>query len=401
MLHLLRRPTAKPPVNALILSGGGARAAYQVGVLRAVAELYPEVENPFEVICGTSAGAINAAAIAAYPGLFKASIEALAETWFKLEIDQVYRTSWYSLLKGASQIGWSLLRGQKSYEGSPLGLLDSSPLQHFLEERIPFRQIPVKIRRGQLKAISITALGYNTGRSIAFYDAHKGVSDWQRYRRSGRRDRIGVEHLMASSAIPLVFPAHNIRDEYFGDGAMRQVAPISPALHLGADRAFIIGVSGNRNLNPEEPKPPRIPLNRTPSMAQIVGQLFNAAFIDSLEGDIEHLERVNLLLSKLTPKQIAKDPQLAGLKPIDTLIISPSKNIDEIAAANVHKLPDALRFFMRRSGATSKGGGSAAASYLTFTRQYTEDLIKLGFQDAMDQKADIALFFKDVNTDAS
>lgn len=399
MLHLLRRPSSQPPTNALILSGGGARAAYQVGVLRAVAQLFPDVEDPFEIICGTSAGAINAAALAAYPGKFKDSIEALAETWFKLEIEQVYRTSWYSLLKGAGQIGWSLLRGQKSYEGTPLGLLDNTPLQHFLEERIPFRQIPVKIRRGQLKALSITALGYNTGRSIAFYDAHKNIRDWKRYRRRGRRDRIGVEHLMASSAIPLVFPAHKIRDEYFGDGAMRQVAPISPALHLGADRVFIIGVSGNRKDDPETPALPRIPLNRTPSMAQIVGQLFNAAFIDSLEGDIEHLERVNLLLSTLTPKQIAKNPELAGLKPVDTLIISPSKNIDEIAAENVHKLPDALRFFMRRSGATNRGGGSAAASYLTFTRQYTEELIELGYTDAMSQKQDIKLFFEGVNTD--
>ncbi len=375
--------------NALILSGGGARAAYQVGVLLAVSDILPDLKNPFPIISGTSAGAINAAALAAHPGTFHRSAHDLASTWRSLEIEQVFKTDFRSLAGGGAKVLCSFFqegsRGQK-----PIALFDNSPLRTLLSEVINFSNIQKKINRGLLEALSITALGYNSGESVSFFQGQPELRGWRRYRRVGAPSEITVEHLMASSAIPVIFPTVKLSREYFGDGAMRQMAPISSALHLGADRLFIIGVSGNRAVGPWGHAGKFTPPKHSPSIAQILGHMLNSAFIDSLEGDIEHLERVNELL-RLVPEENSE--QTGYLREVDTLIISPTKRLDKIAGRRVRSLPRTLRYFMRGSGATAKGGGSAAASYLLFSHEYCNELMELGYQDAMWDKEKIERFF--------
>ncbi len=374
--------------NALILSGGGARAAYQVGVLQAVADILPHLHNPFPIICGTSAGAINAAALAAHPGEFRRSAMDLAKNWRRLEIEQVYKTGWWSLITSASKVALSMFNDGIG-KGKPLALLDNSPLREYLLSVIPFENIPRRVASGELEALCITALGYNSGESVSFFQGSSALRAWRRYRRIGTPAKITVDHLLASSAIPTIFPSVELNREYYGDGAMRQMAPISPALHLGADRIFIIGVSGNRNPL-HWGRRGKVPPKHSPSMAQILGQMLNSAFIDALEGDIEHLERVNALLNHVSKERCSETNHL---RPVDTLIISPSKELDKIAGRKIRKLPASMRFFMRRTGATARGGGSAAASYLLFTREYCNELMELGYQDAMWERDAIEVFF--------
>lgn len=376
--------------NALILSGGGARASYQVGALMAVADIIPTLHNPFPIICGTSAGAINAAALAAHPGEFRQAAVDLSKTWANLEIDNVFKPGWISLLGGALKIMTSLMHGGVG-RNAPLALLDNSPLREFLTSVIPFENLQHKIKSGELEALCITALGYSSGESVSFFQGNPVLHGWRRYRRVGTPTAITVDHLMASSAIPTVFPTVPLNKEYFGDGAMRQIAPISPALHLGANRVFIIGVSGNRNPAHWGAMKPMPRPKHSPSLAQVVGQMFNSAFIDSLEGDIEQLERVNQLLRLVGDDSRCK--QTEHLRPVDTLIISPSKALDKIAGRRVRNMPSSLRFFLRASGATAHGGGSAAASYLLFTHEYCDDLMELGYQDAMWERNAIEDFF--------
>ncbi|WP_439105598.1 patatin-like phospholipase family protein [Congregibacter sp.] len=372
--------------NALILSGGGARAAYQVGVLKAVAQLLPSgAKNPFSVICGTSAGAINAVTLAAYDGSFADAIEALESVWMDLTPEQVYRVGWGAMAGSGGRLMLSLVNRGVGV-GNPVALLDNSPLRGLIERTINFEQIDRAIARGDLDAVCVTATGYQSGRSMCFYQANAAITDWSRYRRSGRRTLLNTDHLMASSAIPTMFPATRIEYEYFGDGAVRQLAPLSPALHLGADRLFIVGVSANRE-RPQTDATPKAA--HSPSVAQIIGHLLNSAFIDSLESDIERLDRINNLLVSLPPDAQASLPKL---RYIERQLISPSEELDVLAADNTDSLHSSIRFLLRVTGGSESGAGSTAASYLLFAKPFVESLIALGYRDAMWQKNDIAAF---------
>lgn len=376
-------------MNALILSGGGARAAYQVGVLLAVSDILPDLKNPFPIISGTSAGAINAAALAAHPGGYHESAHSLAETWRALEINHVFRDDWRSLAKGVLKSCTAFFH-QGNLGKQPIALLDNSPLRDLLSSVIDFENIDKKISAGDLRALAITALGYNSGESVSFFQGHPELRGWRRYRRVGAPSKISVDHLLASSAIPAVFPTVKLSREYFGDGAMRQMAPISSALHLGADRVFIIGVSGNRAVGEWGSAGKFVPPKTSPSIAQILGQMMNAAFIDGLEGDIAHLERINSLL-ELVPEEDRQGN--TKLRKVETLIISPTKRLDRIAGRKVRNLPKPMRALLRSSGATAKGGGSAAASFLLFSHEYCHELIDLGYSDAMWERDKIEQFF--------
>ncbi|MES2826025.1 MAG: patatin-like phospholipase family protein [Pseudomonadota bacterium] len=374
--------------RALILSGGGARAAYQVGVLQALAEILPpEIDNPFPIICGTSAGAINALALAAHPGTFRESVHALANMWSNLEIGQVYLYGWSDLLRGLGLLGLSLFN-QGVGRQRPLSLLDNSPLWNLLGSRIQFDNIQKSIEAGKLLAVSVSAMGYTSGHTVSFFQGHAKMLGWNRYRRSGVPTTIRLEHLIASSAIPTIFPAVRISREYFGDGALRQLAPISPALHLGAESLFVVGVSGNKRVSKTKK---RLPVKHSPSMGQIVGHLFNSAFVDSLEGDIEHLERMNELIKLIPPETLVE----AGLKlrPVENMIVSPSSPLDAIAGRNIRYLPKSLRFFLRAIGATASGGGATAASYLLFSTEFISELMELGKQDTLAEAEQIRNFF--------
>lgn len=375
--------------RALILSGGGARAAYQVGVLQALAEILPaEHANPFPIICGTSAGAINALALAAHPGNFKESVHSLANMWRSLTVGDVYLHGWLDIFKGLGLLGLSLFN-QGIGGKKPLSLLDNSPLWDLLGTRIPFHNIQQSIASGKLFAVSVSAMGYSSGHTVSFFQGHESIEGWKRYRRGGIPTQLRLEHLLASSAIPTIFPAIRIDREYFGDGALRQLAPISPALHLGAESLFVIGVSGNRSAaKPNK----RLPAKHSPSMGQIVGHLLNSAFVDSLEGDLEHMELINKLV-KLIPEE---QKQAAGfhLRAVENMVISPSSPLDVIAGRNVRYLPDSLRFFLRAIGATAKGGGATAASYLLFSTEFITDLMELGYQDGLAEAEKMKEFFE-------
>lgn len=376
-------------VNALILSGGGARAAYQVGVLQALNDILPtSAENPFPIICGTSAGAINALCLAGHSGHFHEAATDLNNIWQNLLIERVFRSRWQDLLAGFGRLGLSLFNHGVGRD-RPISLLDNSPLLDFIQERVDFASLDQSIASGKLRAVCVTAMGYSSGESVSFFQGDPGLSGWRRHRRTGMATKLTPAHLMASSAIPTLFPSVRIGNEFYGDGAVRQVSPISPALHLGANRVFVIGVSSNRN--PALWSRQKVPAKHSPSMAQIVGHMFNSVFIDSLEGDLEHLERVNKLL-ELIPEAVRRQQEFE-LRPVETLVISPSKDLSKIAGRKIRHLPAGLRFFLRSTGGTARAGGSAASSYLLFDRSYTNELIDLGYQDAMWEKEAILRFF--------
>ena len=368
-------------VTGLILSGGGSRAAYQVGVLSAIADLLPDAaHNPFPVIVGTSAGAINAVGLACGALHFTEAIRRLTAVWQGFRTHQVYRSDWPGVLRQASRfIGHSLL-GLGSQV--PVALLNNAPLRDLLEREIDFSGIAAAVARRQLRAVAVTAFGYESGQAVTFYQGRATIDPWFRHRRVGVPTRLTAEHLMASAAIPLLFPPVKLNREYFGDGAVRQSAPISPALHLGANRVLVVGVSGNplgRDANSVLPRPQS---GRPQTLAQIGGHMLNSTFIDSLEGDIELLERLNHM-SRLVPSGL--HPRGLGLKPVEVLVISPSQPLDQIAARHHHELPRALRLFLRGPGAT-KASGASVLSYLLFESGYCNELIELGYQDAMSQK---------------
>jgi NTE family protein len=374
--------------RALILSGGGARAAYQVGVLQALAEILPESDKfPFPIICGTSAGAINAVALAAHPGSFKEAVNGLADMWAELTIDQVYHHGWFDLIKSLASLGFSLLNQGVSRK-KPLSLLDNSPLWELLGNKIRFENIQKNIQNEKIFAVSISAMGYTSGHTISFFQAPPEVEGWTRYRRGGMPTELRLEHLLASSAIPTVFPTVRINREYFGDGALRQLAPMSPAVHLGADSLFVIGVSGNRSAAKADRR--RV-VKHSPSMGQIVGHLLNSAFVDALEGDLEHLERMNELI-QLIPEENRQAANLQ-LRAIDNMVISPTSPLDVIAGRNIRYLPKSLRFFLRSTGSTAKGGGATAASYLLFSNEFITQLMDLGRSDTLEKIDAVRKFF--------
>lgn len=379
-------PTA--PLTGLILSGGGARAAYQVGVLAGIADLLgPDAHNPFPVIVGTSAGAINAVSLACGAMHFAAAIRRLTEFWQGFHCEQVYRSDWAGMGRQASRFVGSSLFGLGN---APVAMLDSSPLRQLLNEQLDFAGIRAAIAHRHLRAIAVTAFGYQTGQAVTFYQGRGSINPWYRHRRVGMPTRLTVDHLLASAAIPLIFAPVRVQNQYYGDGAMRQSAPISPALHLGASRVLVVGVSGNSRDHLAEGAVQRAQVDRQPSLAQIGGHMLNSTFVDSLEADLELLERLNQL-GQLLPADV--QARKYGLAPVEVLVISPSQPIDEIAARHRAELPKAMRLFLRGPGAT-RTSGAGILSYLLFEAGYCSELIELGRRDALAQQTALRAFLR-------
>lgn len=369
--------------TGIVLTGGGARAAYQVGVLRAISDMYPDWANPFRVIVGTSAGAINAVALAAGGNVFRHNVYHLEGLWSDLKVDQIYLSNTLQIFRNMTGVARRLFfSGDRN---TPMALLNNKPLRELLAREIDFEAIGTAIDNNEISAVGVNACGYATGQNVCFFEGNQSLASWTVGQRAGARTRLALEHVMASSAIPTVFPPISINREYFGDGVTRQMAHISPALRLGAKRVLVVGVSANSMCPISRPEVPD-----TPSFAHVIAHVFNGMFLDTLDYDIDRLRLINQLVG-LVPEEKLKEAGL-DLKPVELLEISPSQRLNEIAAEYLDGMPAVLRNLV---GSTDHHHGAAAslASYLLFDGRFCRALIKLGYEDAQAHGKQIERFF--------
>jgi len=376
------------PRAGLVLTGGGARAAYQVGVVKAVRDILGNpVKNPFPIVCGTSAGAINAATLAVFADNFSRAVGNLLEVWEHMRCEHIYRTdAWRILKSGARWLGAMMLISRNN----PVSLLDNEPLARMLERNLDFQRIQTHIDSGALYAVCVTASGYTSGQSVSFFQGGSGVEGWERNQRIGAGVSLKLEYLLASSSLPFIFPAVKLNREYFGDGSMRQIAPVSPALHLGADRVLIVG-TGRQTMDQA-----RTRSSVYPSIAQIAGHALNSIFLDSLAVDIERLERINRTVRLVPPDRLTD----SGLRMVKVPYITPSQPLERIAARFLHDLPATVRFILRPTGALSRSG-SNLASYLLFEESFCRALIDLGYEDTVSREAEVRALFEPEAKDAT
>jgi len=372
----------------LVLTGGGARAAYQVGVLQAIAEITQAKETPFRVISGVSAGAINAAYLMSRADQFGIAARGLWDLWTGLHSERIYRTDPASIASLGSKwlrtVGMGGLFNQKRANH----LLSTEPLRELLSQELALDRIPAFVKNGTLKGVAFSATNYLTGTAITFFDGDETIVPWVRSTRLGVRVPVILDHVMASSAIPVFFPPAKIEGALYGDGCIRLTSPVSPAIHLGADRILCVGIRYfrtheqtielNRNLKREEL-----------SIAEIGGVLLNAVFLDSLETDIERLERINRTLSLLTPEQ--KSKMASPLKEIPVMALRPSQDLGQLAQGTLKEFPGLIRFLLRGVGAKEDKGWDLI-SYLAFEKAYTSQLAELGYSDTLRKKESILEF---------
>lgn len=378
------------PKYGLVLSGGGARAAYQAGVLKGISDIIGKDfgHQPFSVITGISAGAINAAFMAAARGSFSEQANLLVNIWDELYPEQVLRTDFRSL--GKLSAGWirDLSFGGLLGKSQSTYLLDSTPLGVLLKDKISFDQIQKNIDDGILHGVAVAATSYATGTSTAFFDSRK-VKEWAKSARIGMKTKLQIEHVLASSAIPFIFKPVKINKSFYGDGGVRSNAPFSPAIHMGADRLLAIGVRYYRDgletmeLNQE------VEMNSI-VMSDIVGVMFNSLFLDAIEFDYERLQRINETVSLLSENMKIRYPN--NLKKIPTLLIRPSIDLGALASDQFERFPTMLKYLLKGIGASEERGADLL-SYIAFDKAYTSKLVEVGVKDAMAKKTEIKAFF--------
>ena len=366
---------------ALVLTGGGARAAYQIGFLRCLARTMPA--ESFDVITGVSAGAINAAYLAAHPGPLAATVDELDDVWTGLTPERVFRVGRLSLASSVARWGLRLISGGGPATPQTRGFLDTSPLRALLEEclgpvdgEIP--GIADNLERGRLSAVALTTLNYGTGQTVTWVQGC-AIPAWERPARLGVNTRLTVDHVLASAALPLVFPAVRLAGSWCGDGGVRMLAPLAPAIHLGADRILAISTRYARS-RAEAARPA---VSGYPPPAQIAGTLLNAIFLDSVDHDARRLERVNRLLSRL-PRE-----RWDGLRPVRLLVLRPSVDLGRLAAEYESRLPGGFRFLTRGLG-TRETASPDFLSLLMFEADYLKRLIEIGEEDADRRGPEIA-----------
>lgn len=365
-----------------MLPGGGARGAYQVGVLKAISELLEGQHNPFPVICGTSAGAINAAVLASHAHEFLTGVERLEQFWLSMHCGRVYRTDAWTVLKSGMRFAATLLSGGL-IKTNPRAFLDNMPLRLFLQQELRLEGIQTALDLGALRGVAITASGYSSASATSYFQARSDVRNWERTRRNGLATKLDVRHLLASAALPIIFPAERIGNEYFGDGGMRMIAPLSPAIHLGANRILVIGTRDEKpDLPPESPA-------EYPSAGEIGGYLMDTIFMDRLNADLARMKRINKTLA-LVP---AEKRSQAGMINIESLVIKPSQDLRFVTQAHVHEIPRSVQVLLRTLGGW--GRDWRMASYLLFESAYCGELIDIGYADAMNSAQEIVQFLRD------
>src|SRR5438552_1131310 len=371
---------------AITLSGGGARAAYQVGVLRGLARHLPRARPV--ILTGESAGAINVAYLAAYPGALPEAIEDLASLWSQLTADQLFRVGPLSLACNVLRWGTRLISGGAAIAPKVRGLLDTAPLRALLERSLApvngeIVGITEKLQTGLLKAVALTTINYSTGQTVTWVQGGQ-ILDWERPLRRSVRTRLTVDHVLASAALPLMCPAVKLGNDWYGDGGVRLHTPFSPAIHLGARR--ILAVSTRYQPTHEEADRPAV--HGYPSPGHVAGILLDAIFLDLIDYDAFVLERLNALLARL-PRQ-----EWGDLRPVDLLVLLPSQDLARLAADCESSLPRGLRFLTRGLGthATSR---PALLSLFLFLPEYLRPLIRLGESDVEAHLREIAAFLTD------
>jgi NTE family protein len=381
---------ASPNNIGLVLTGGGARAAYQAGVLRGISELCPPGPGPLRTITGISAGSINAAFLASRARDFRQAAHAACGLWETLHMEAILKTDVVSLSRLG--IGWirdlsmgGAFRGTRS-----TFLLDTAPLRDLLKKEIDFAEIRANIKSGVLHGMAVSATHYKTGTAITFFEADHGVEPWVRSSRIGKEAPIELDHILASAAIPVLFQPVRLEESYYGDGSIRLRAPLSPAIHLGSDKILAIGI---RYYRPEDMT---LELNESAKMehitvSDIAGVMLNAAFMDTLESDVERLERINTTISLLTAEGRAKHPHKLRIIPL--LSIRPSKDLGAFAKGQFQRFPTMLKHLLRGIGASEERGWDLL-SYLSFDGAYTRPVMELGYSDALARKSEIIDFLE-------
>ncbi len=381
--------TCSPSKIGLVLQGGGARGAYQIGVLKAVAEIWGQKPSPFPIVTGASVGAINAAQVAAASTDFQRGMARLEKLWRGLTCDAIYETSPSAIAASSARWLWSIVAGGLGW-GDPCSLLDNRPLGKLLDSTFRPNRISRAIQLGALDALCITASSYGDGSAITFLESRGGIEDWSRVRRKSLRTRIESEHLMASSALPYVFPAIRVGDRYFGDGALRLTAPLSPAIRCGAEKLLVIGARDNHPGGSGGSG-----TETYPSIGDMSGHALDIMFNDNLESDCERLERVNRTVKLLTPEAREK----TRLRQIEFRSLQPSQDLRDIAADHRSEMPRTIQLLLKSLGAW--GEDARLISYLLFEPGFIGALIDLAYDDTMARSNEIADFLKPDSTSSS
>ena len=370
----------------MVLGGGGARGAYQVGVLRAIASRYPHLQIP--ILVGVSAGAVNTTHLASHRGTFAESMEALVQLWLSLTPDQVFRVDASSLASNVLRSGLRLVAGGQGHPEQFRGMVDTAPLRAFLErvlERNPDGTLPGiahNLKTGRLRAVALCGTSYTTSQSVTWVEG-RDIAMWERPQRRGAHTNLTVDHVMASTALPLLFPATRVGTEWYGDGGIRLTAPLSPALHLGASRIITIATRYDRTAS--EAARPQVA--GYPPPAQVLGVLYNAVFLDLIDEDVIRAERINRIVERL-PTGVRN-----GLRRVDMLVLRPSRDLGRLAGEYEPRLPKVFRFLTRGLG-TKKTESPDILSLVMFQEDYLRRLIALGEEDAERQWERIAAFLE-------
>ena len=380
--------STQPLGLALVLSGGGARGAYQVGVLRILAREFPEAVP--DILTGVSAGGINAAFLASRQEPYQQKVDELAEMWSHLRIDDVFRVDTRNLAWRALRWGGRLISGGKSPLPPAKSMVDTKPLREVLERELhatdgPLSGINDSLRSGWLRAFALTASSYTTGQSVTWVQTRDdcAMPAWERPLRKSSMCELRIDHVMASAALPFFFPAIEVDGAWYGDGGIRLTQPLSPAIHLGARR--IIAVTTRYAKSREEADRPSIA--GYPPPAQVAGSLFNAIFLDQLDSDAMQLRQINALI------EAHPEEKRLGLRPIELLVLRPSEDLGRLANAYEADLPKAFRYFTRGLG-TKETRSNDMLSLVMFQTDYVKRLIELGESDALAKRADIEKFLR-------